>query len=134
VRRKPLTYAAGQRGFAQRRAMTVWVGAGLAVLLALAVGDLSTAILSAAPRVLTGIVLTFLLVSGALLAQVRNELEWGVLRIETALTADETLRDRPLSNELESQRNTIDCLWQFALGCLLIAAATYLGAVWCYVL
>lgn len=132
--RKPLTYAAGQHGFAQRRAMTVWVGAGLAVLLTLDVGELSTKILSAAPRVLTGITLTVLFLSGAALAQTRNELEWSILRIEKALEADEGLGNRPLSTELERKRETIDCLWQLALVGLLVSATAYLVAVWCYVL
>jgi hypothetical protein len=112
--------------YKRRAHMIVWVGAGLAGLLALCTGDA----FDNAPAWLKAVEVTLIILSGSFLALARVKFEWAATLIERSIESDENVKNTPYQEEWPQDAE--EC-WSASLscrgyhGCLLLVASISLA-------
>lgn len=121
------SYKARLRGYQRRGAMILWVGAGLGGLIVLVTSSLD----SGAPKIFGGLIATFVIVSGACLAEARVAFEWASTKLERKLADDPNILPASalLGNDTRWPRLAEGC-WYVGLLTLAVAAGLYLAACW----
>jgi hypothetical protein len=126
----PDTYRTRLRQYKRRESMIVWVGAGLAGLIALVAGA-GQAIGGDVPDWLIALLLTSLVLGGGALAWARVKFEWAATQLERVIEDGNTdTPAMPLPAELRKWPGSAEALWVFALVTIAVAGALFLGATW----
>ena len=118
------SYKSRLRQYERREHMVIWVGAGLAGLVALATGD---AFDSAAPALLKAIEVTLVIIGGAFLALARVKFEWAATLIKRKIEDGEVQGTDTLTEEWP--RDAEDC-WNASLSCVILAGITMAVCFW----
>lgn len=108
----------------------LWVGAGLAGLVAMATGD---AFDSAAPPWLKATEITLIIVCAAFLAQARVKFEWEVTKIERSLEDAKVAAadaDPPLSTKMMAWPGDAEDCWSLSLSTLIVAGLVMALCFW----
>ena len=120
------TYKKRLRQYERRVEMTVWVGAGLAGLLAITTGD---AFDGTAPAWLKAVEITLIIIGGTVFGLARVKFEWAATLIRRKLD-DEQVRERDeLSPEEMKWPRGAERYWNASLLVLIIAG---LGMALCF--
>jgi purine-cytosine permease-like protein len=120
------TYRKRLRQYERRVSMTVWVGAGLAGLLAITTGS---AFNSAAPTWLKALEITIIIIGGVFFGLARVKFEWAATQIKRKLADREVKGDAELSQEDGKWPRAAEVSWNFSLISLPIAG---LGMALCF--
>jgi hypothetical protein len=107
--------------------MVLWVGAGLAGLIGLLTIDRLTA---DAPKALSAVTGTLIVIGLGLLAVARIKFEWAATQLDRAIQDGEVTADAPLPPELSAWPKGGEIAWLSGLVCVPVAALVWLAAVW----
>jgi hypothetical protein len=105
--------------------MILWVGAGLAGLIGLVTSDLS----AGAPKALSAVVASLIILGGGALATARIKFEWAATQLERAIQ-DGAGADDDLPDAQKPWPNTGEVTWLIGLLCVPVAALVYAASVW----
>ena len=106
--------------------MILWVGAGLVALIGLETASLT----GGAPRWLTALVTTLIIVGGGALAVGRIKFEWAATRLDRAISDNAVEETDPLRPEHSRWPASGEIAWLAGLVSVPVAAGLYLIAVW----
>jgi len=120
------TYQSRLRQYQRREHMTIWVGAGLAGLIAITTGDA----FNEAPAWLKALEVTFILTSGLLLASARVKFEWEATLIERKIKDGVVGETDFLPQEMKEWPQEAEECWLASLSFLSWAGVTMLGCFW----
>lgn len=105
--------------------MILWVGAGLAGLIGLVTSNLSTG----APKALSAVAASLIILGGGALATARIKFEWAATQLDRAIQDGAGASDR-LPDEYQPWPNTGEVAWVIGLMCVPVAGLVYAAAVW----
>jgi hypothetical protein len=105
--------------------MILWVGAGLVGLIALVTSDLT----KGAPKWLSAMTASLIIVGGGALAIARIKFEWAATQLERAIQ-DGVDPNQDLADEYQPWPNTGECAWLVGLMCVPVAGLFYAAAAW----
>jgi hypothetical protein len=119
------TYRTRLRVYQRRGSMILWVGAGLVGLIGLVTSNLSTG----APKVLSAVAVTLIILGGAALAYARISFEWAGTQLSRAID-DGTDQDAKLDDKYVPWPVGAELAWYVGLLLAPAAALIYASAVW----
>jgi hypothetical protein len=116
------TYRGRQRIYKRREQLTVWVGAGVGALLAIA----SSHLLDGRPQLLIDAIATFAIGAGLALAFSRVKFEWFATSIDRLIEDNKVQKSTPFPNNLLNEDRLAEFLWSASLWTMALG--------WCLVL
>jgi hypothetical protein len=125
-RNSPETYKSRLRQYERREQMTIWVGAGLAGLIAITAGDA----FDHAPAWLKAIEITLLVIGGAFFALARVKFEWEATQLKRNIQDKTVAEDDALPQELTEWPKEAEECWSISITLVLLAGLTMIVCFW----
>ena len=119
------TYKTRLRKYKRREQMVIWVGAGLAGLIALCAGDA----FDNAPLWLKALEVTVILIGGAFIALTRVKFEWAATVIERKLEDGSITADDLVPEDDKWSPDAEEC-WSASLFCVLCGGVIMAVCFW----
>lgn len=119
------THGTRLRQYQRRGSMVLWVGAGLAGLIGLVTSDLS----KGAPKALSALVVSLIILGGGALATARIKFEWAATQLDRAIQ-DGADASEDLPAEYQPWPDSGEVAWLIGLICVPVAGLAYTVAVW----
>jgi hypothetical protein len=127
------THLSRLRKYERRERQITWIGAGLLGLIAIVAGDLGAGVFGGVPRILTGVLLTLIILAAASLAQARSEFEWQATLISRAIDDQPDVKNRALPADKKAWPGRGEALWIASVLLTVIAGIWSLVCIWWYV-